>query len=114
MYLPQGPLLNTGSDVQEAEVILSVLGGLRDASAMAVEILQLSDDLAKVVAGGIACTATSSATGVQGCYSSTSLRCKCWGCQKVLLLQPAWAHQGAMPQAQSRYAEEGNKVVHAF
>ena len=45
MYLPQGSSLKTGSDVQEAEVSLSGLGGLCDAYAVAVEILQLSDEL---------------------------------------------------------------------
>ena len=34
-----------GCNVQEAEVVLSVLGGLPEPYAMAVEILQLSDEL---------------------------------------------------------------------
>ena len=38
-------LTTAGSDVQEAEVVLSVLGGLPEPYAMAVEILQLSDEL---------------------------------------------------------------------
>ena len=41
----QASLTTAGSNVQEAEVVLSVLGGLPEPYAMAVEILQLSDEL---------------------------------------------------------------------
>ena len=41
----QTSLTTAGSNLQEAEVVLSVLGGLPEPFAMAVEILQLSDEL---------------------------------------------------------------------